>query len=296
MTPRRSTSSAPKRSAWRPARRASSAPPMPSGKPKKFSISDVCDACPPGTSRSTTSVDRPSDAAVHGRGEPGRPGPHDRQVVARPRGRGGQAPLLDEPLDAWPPVTLSSPVDHHRQLGVGQAALAEHPVGLGRPGLDPLERLGDPGQEVAQAVVLGLEPPADDGQGRAQRAHAVMMIDALQTGLGEPSPTPNPRCARQRPPRRNPVLRPPGSAHISLTARRERCRSRGGLLRNRVPSRQDPARRPTGGEIPYQMVDSNDHAHATEHRDLGLGCKTPRYSGTRSPPPVQTSSACRAAR
>ena len=37
----RIASSAPKRSAWRPARRASSAPPMPSGKPKKFSIRDV---------------------------------------------------------------------------------------------------------------------------------------------------------------------------------------------------------------------------------------------------------------
>jgi len=37
-------SSAPNPSACRPARRASSAPPMPPGKPKKFSIIDVCDA------------------------------------------------------------------------------------------------------------------------------------------------------------------------------------------------------------------------------------------------------------
>jgi hypothetical protein len=63
VTPRRISSSAPKRSAWRPARRASSAPPIPSGKPKKFSISEVCDACPPGRSISETSVDSPSDAA-----------------------------------------------------------------------------------------------------------------------------------------------------------------------------------------------------------------------------------------
>ena len=42
---------------------ASSAPPMPSGNPKKFSIIDVCDAWPPGRSRSRTTVDRPSDAA-----------------------------------------------------------------------------------------------------------------------------------------------------------------------------------------------------------------------------------------
>ena len=62
-TPRKSSSSAPKRSAWRPAMRASSAPPTPSGKPKKFSIIDVCEAWPPGRSRSMTMVERPSEAA-----------------------------------------------------------------------------------------------------------------------------------------------------------------------------------------------------------------------------------------
>ena len=63
VTPRSSTSSAPKPSAWRPASRASVAPSMPPGKPKKFSIFEVCEAWPPGTSRSINSVDRPSDAA-----------------------------------------------------------------------------------------------------------------------------------------------------------------------------------------------------------------------------------------
>jgi len=36
---------------------------MPSGNPKKFSIIDVCEAWPPGTSRSITTVERPSEAA-----------------------------------------------------------------------------------------------------------------------------------------------------------------------------------------------------------------------------------------
>jgi hypothetical protein len=36
---------------------------MPSGNPKKFSIIDVCDACPPGTSASITTVESPSEAA-----------------------------------------------------------------------------------------------------------------------------------------------------------------------------------------------------------------------------------------
>jgi hypothetical protein len=74
-TPDRSISSAPKRSAWRPALRASSAPPIPSGNPKKFSISDVCDACPPGTSRSKTIVARPSEAAYTAAASPAGPAP-----------------------------------------------------------------------------------------------------------------------------------------------------------------------------------------------------------------------------
>jgi hypothetical protein len=40
-TPLRIRSSAPKRSAWRPAFRESSAPPIGSSKPKKFSIAEV---------------------------------------------------------------------------------------------------------------------------------------------------------------------------------------------------------------------------------------------------------------
>jgi hypothetical protein len=35
---------------------------MPSTKPKKFSISEVCEAWPPGTSASATAVDSPSEA------------------------------------------------------------------------------------------------------------------------------------------------------------------------------------------------------------------------------------------
>jgi hypothetical protein len=67
--------SAPKPSAWRPARRASSAPPMPSGKPKKFSIIEVCEACPPGTSRSSTTVASPSEAAYTAAASPAGPPP-----------------------------------------------------------------------------------------------------------------------------------------------------------------------------------------------------------------------------
>jgi hypothetical protein len=74
-TPRSSTSSAPNFSACRPALRASSAPSIPSGKPKKFSISEVCEAWPPGTSRSTRSVDSPSEAAYTAAASPAGPAP-----------------------------------------------------------------------------------------------------------------------------------------------------------------------------------------------------------------------------
>ena len=71
----RNTSSAPNPSAWRPASRDSSAPPMPPGKPKKFSILEVCPAWPPGTSRSSTIVERPSDAAYTAAARPAGPAP-----------------------------------------------------------------------------------------------------------------------------------------------------------------------------------------------------------------------------
>jgi hypothetical protein len=48
---------------------------MPPGKPKKFSILDVCPAWPPGTSRSSTIVERPSDAAYTAAARPAGPAP-----------------------------------------------------------------------------------------------------------------------------------------------------------------------------------------------------------------------------
>jgi hypothetical protein len=65
-----------------PARRASSAPPIRPGKPKKFSIIAVYDAWPPGTSRSNTIVDsRPT--RVDGGGEARRAGADHGEVVVR---------------------------------------------------------------------------------------------------------------------------------------------------------------------------------------------------------------------
>src|SRR3954453_1509724 len=103
-TPRCRMSSAPNRSAWRPARRESSAPPIPSGNPKKFSIRDVYDACPPGTSRSTMSVDSPSEAAYTAAARPAGPGPrragaHDPEVVVGVPRVLDRAPRVDDLRD-----------------------------------------------------------------------------------------------------------------------------------------------------------------------------------------------------
>ena len=54
---------APNLSICKTPRAASSAPLNPAGKPMKFSIRDELPACPPGPSRSSIKVERPSDAA-----------------------------------------------------------------------------------------------------------------------------------------------------------------------------------------------------------------------------------------
>src|SRR5215211_9398360 len=61
---------------------------------------------------------------------------------------------------------------------------------------------------------------------------------------------------RRRPPRRNPVLRPPGSAHISLTARRATRRRPERLPRRRLARRTRPGPHREDERMPYQMVDS----------------------------------------
>ena len=48
---------------------------MPSGKPKKFSIMEVWEAWPPGTSRSITTVESPSEAAYTAAASPAGPAP-----------------------------------------------------------------------------------------------------------------------------------------------------------------------------------------------------------------------------
>src|SRR5215211_807674 len=71
---------------------------------------------------------------------------------------------------------------------------------------------------------------------------------------------------RRRPPRRNPVLRPPGSAHISLTARRATRRRPERLPRRRLARRTRPGPHREDERMPYQMIDSTGLGHVGHER------------------------------
>src|SRR5215211_6519844 len=75
------------------------------------------------------------------------------------------------------------------------------------------------------------------------------------------------RSPRRRPPRRNPVLRPPGSAHISLTARRATRRRPERLPRRRLARRTRPGPHREDERMPYQMSVEIMAAHRAPYHD-----------------------------
>ncbi len=110
---------------------------------------------------------------VDGGRQPGRPGADDRQVIGGAGGHVLDPPGLRDPVDRRRRDHLVG-VDHDRVIAGGDTARAEELGGLGGSRLDPLERLRDPGEEVAQALVLEAERSADDAYIRAHRAHERM--------------------------------------------------------------------------------------------------------------------------
>ena len=99
-------------------------------------------------------------------------------------------PARGDRLDARAGMHLVT-VDHERQLGIGGDAMALEQRGrLGAAGLVPLVRLRGAGEEVAQAVVLGIEVRADDLHGGPDWGHAPIQaradplsLDAWQSAL-----------------------------------------------------------------------------------------------------------------
>jgi hypothetical protein len=117
---------------------------------------------------------------VHGRGQAGRTGADDGQVVARALGRIEVVPDPGQTLHRHPGVHVI-PVDDDRQGRINETEAAHEAVGLGRASLEPFVRLRDSGEEVAQAMMLRIEPFADDPDCRTNGAHRVILrsIDAL---------------------------------------------------------------------------------------------------------------------
>ncbi len=107
---------------------------------------------------------------VHGRREPSRTCPDHGDVVAVAARRRDPAPGPRDRLDGGRCMRLVT-LDDHGQRGFGEAAPGQHAVRLPRTGLQPLIRLGNPRQEIPQAVVLGVHAPADYLNRRACRAH-----------------------------------------------------------------------------------------------------------------------------
>ena len=155
-TPRWRMSSAPKRSAWRPASRASSAPPMPSGKPKKFSISEVCDAWPPGH----VALEQRASRARRRRRTRRRRGRRDRRRRSPGRSASRDGGAESRHASASDATVTRGDARRRRRSATGGSApalrgRASSASASGDPGLVPLVRLGDAGQEVAQAVGSG---------------------------------------------------------------------------------------------------------------------------------------------
>ena len=113
----------------------------------------------------------PVRGGVDGGREPGGPAAHDREVVGRAPRRRADVPQLRDALHRrrgdHQPV-----VDQHRQLRPLRAARREQRLRLRGPGVEPRVGLGAAREEVAQAMVLGVQAPPDDGDVGAGRAHA----------------------------------------------------------------------------------------------------------------------------
>jgi hypothetical protein len=108
--------------------------------------------------------------AVHRRGEPGRTGADDQEVVVRMLRTRVDLPRVGQALDRGVGVDRV-PVDHHGQLRVQRAGIGEHRLRVGQAGLVELVRLSDAREEVTQAVILRIQPASHHVQAGARWAH-----------------------------------------------------------------------------------------------------------------------------
>ena len=215
--------------AWRPARFRPARRRRFPGESRRSSRSSRC-------RRPARRAPRARRPRSRGRRSPRRPpprGPRARRRRSRGRSASGRlfedVPARGDRLDARASMHLVT-VDHERQLGIrGDAMALEQRGRLGAAGLVPLVRLRGAGEEVAQAVVLGVgRVPTTCTVGRTgdmRRSYArvdPLSLDAWQSALtstrcrSSPAPTPC-RAARTALDGR-PLGAPLGAAPVGTSA------------------------------------------------------------------------------
>ncbi len=115
---------------------------------------------------------QPVGRRVDRSGQPGWARADDRQVVVLVGRLVALLPGGEELLDR-DSCQDARPIDHHRRGRMLGLDRRKERICLRGAGLEVLIRLRRPGQEVAQPMVLRVQPSPDQLDGRAYRAHSV---------------------------------------------------------------------------------------------------------------------------
>ena len=145
-------------------------------------------------------------------GQTCRPGADDDEVVVLLLRRQERTPRSGDRLDRRCLVALLA-VDEDREGGLREPEAFEQALGVGRARLVPVVGLGRAREEVAQPVVLGVHPPADDLHRWPDRTHSAMVLPLEEGDGGRLSVGLPPRAA---PPRRPSRPRPTAYRSLSL--------------------------------------------------------------------------------
>jgi hypothetical protein len=113
---------------------------------------------------------------VDRRGETGGARSDHDEVVLRAPGRLQAAPRTRDGLDGRSVVHRAVLLDEDGQVGITKPGTLEQFVCPHRSGLEPVVRLGRAREEVAQAIVLRLQAPADDLHLRPDGTHVPMVV------------------------------------------------------------------------------------------------------------------------
>ena len=147
---------------------------MPLGKPSRFSIIDVVPAWPPGATASTTTVRRPSDAALTA--APGRPVPRRRSPGRIPTATGPRpCPDPRRPVPPSPMPAATRPAGCTAAMPTAPLRRLPVPPAPHRlAGVDPLERVTVAAEEVTDRVRAAGSRRAHKDRHRTDRAGVIV--------------------------------------------------------------------------------------------------------------------------